>query len=150
MQRTESTHRTNDGVSEKYERQAGCRWKTSLRECKLTETVSGAIFKAPPASRGWRSPRRLRVRRTLVVLRIARGISGFDPRRGLAELFGNFAQELHRALFRFRGDFFLDKTLHAREFFVNTFPKVFEVFDALNPRELFVDALAELFEFIHG
>ena len=85
----------------------------------------------------------------LAVLRIPRGIARFDPRRRFGKLFGNLAQKLRRTLFRFRRDLLLDKTLHAREFFVNSLPEIFEVFYALNSRELFVDALAKLFEFIY-
>src|SRR5882762_1562462 len=86
---------------------------------------------------------------TLVVLCIASGIARFDPRHRLGELFGNLAQKSGRTLFRFRRNLFLYKTLHALEFLVNSLSKVFEVLNALNPRELFVDALAELFEFVH-
>src|SRR5882762_1579008 len=85
----------------------------------------------------------------LVVLRVARGIARFNPSRRLGGLCGNLKQKLRRTPFCFRCDFFLDKTPHAREFFVNSLAKIFEVLDALNPRELFVDALAELFEFVH-
>src|SRR5213592_51483 len=65
------------------------------------------------------------------------------------ELLGNVAQKLRGALFCFRRNFLLHKTLHAREFFVHSPAKIFEVLDAFEPRKLFVDALAELFEFIH-
>ena len=83
-------------------------------------------------------------------MRVARGIARFDPQRGFGEFFGNLAQKLSSALFRFRRDFFLDESLHARKLFINPFAKVFEVPDALEPGELFVDALAELFEFVHS
>jgi len=43
---------------------------------------------------------------------------------------------------------FLYKTLHAREFLVNSLSKSSK-FLMLLIRELFVDALAELFEFVH-
>jgi len=49
----------------------------------------------------------------------------------LGELFGNLAQKLGRTLFRFRRNLFLYKTLHAREFLVNSLSKVFEVLNAL-------------------
>ena len=83
-------------------------------------------------------------------MRVALGVALFDPRRGFGEFFGNLAQKLRGALFRFRRDLFLDEGFHAREFFVNPFSKVLEVLDALEPGELFVDALAELFEFVHS
>ena len=83
-------------------------------------------------------------------MRVTCGVARFDPRSGFGELFGNLAQKLRGALFRFRRDFFLDETLHARELFVNPFTKVFEALDALEPGELFVDALAELLEFVHS
>src|SRR5438093_2981730 len=79
----------------------------------------------------------------------ARGIAGFDPRRGLGKFFRNFAQKLRGALFRFRRDFLFYKTLHAVEFFVNSPAKILEILDALEPREFFIDAFAELLEFVH-
>src|SRR5206468_1212043 len=65
------------------------------------------------------------------------------------EFFGNYTQKLRCAFFRFRRNFLRHKTLHAREFLVHTPAKIFEVLDSLEPRELFVDALSELLEFVH-
>src|SRR5438093_8496272 len=79
----------------------------------------------------------------------ARGIAGFDPRRGLGEFFGHFAQKLRGALLRFWRDFFFYKTLHTVEFFVNSPAKILEILDALQPCKFFIDALAELLEFVH-
>src|SRR5260370_3758223 len=82
-------------------------------------------------------------------MRIARGIARFNPCRSLGKFFRNLAQKLGGAFFRFRRDFFLYKTLHAVEFFVNSLAKILEILDALEPREFFIDTLAELFEFVH-
>src|SRR5260370_25336710 len=83
------------------------------------------------------------------MLRIARGIARFNPCRSLGKFFRNLAQKLGGAFFRFRRDFFLYKTLHAVEFFVNSLAKILEILDALEPREFFINALAELLEFVH-
>src|SRR5712692_11848324 len=111
---------TKSGVREKCEIQRRWHREARLREPKMTEPVSGELFKGPPASSRWRI---LPGRRTLIVPRIARGIACFDPRCRLGELFRNLAQKLRRALFRFRRGFLLHKTLHAREFFVNALAK---------------------------
>src|SRR5437016_14590515 len=90
-----------------------------------------------------------RAKSWLRTLRLAGGIARFDPRGSLPELLGNVAQTLRGALFCFRRNFLLHKTLHARELFLHSPAKIFEVLDAFEPRKLFVDALAELFEFVH-
>src|SRR5438445_571726 len=85
----------------------------------------------------------------LAAPRIAPSVARFNPSGRLGELFGNLTQKLRRSLFRFGRDILFYKTLHAREFFVNSLAKIFEVSDALKPPEFFVDALAEIFEFVH-
>lgn len=87
---------------------------------------------------------------SLGILRTARRVARFNPSRRLAELLGNFAQKLRRALFRFRRNLFFHKTFHPREFFVNALPEFLEVIDALEPCDFVVDAFAELFESVHS
>src|SRR2546421_7168893 len=110
------------------------------------EPACGDLFKASPGSGRWR---RRRCRRRLAAPRIAPSVARFNPSGRLGELFGNLTQKLRRSLFRFGRDILFYKTLHAREFFVNSLAKIFEVSDALKPPEFFVDALAEIFEFVH-
>src|SRR5260370_13837098 len=100
-------------------------------------SLSGDVFNERRAPCSWR------------ILRIARGIARFNPCRSLGKFFRNLAQRLGGAFFRFRRDFFLYKTLHAVEFFVNSLAKILEILDVLEPREFFINARAELLDFVH-
>jgi hypothetical protein len=63
------------------------------------------------------------------IVRRARGIARFELCGGLGEFLRNLAQKLRRAALGFRSDFFFNET-----------PKT---------RELFFEAAADIFEFVH-
>src|SRR5215472_1997369 len=87
---------------------------------------------------------------TLRFLRTARGVAFLDLARRLGKLFRDLAQELRRALLRFRSHVFFHKSLQTGKFLVHPFPKILEVFHALDPRHFVIDAFSEIFVSSHG